>query len=437
MNDAPPIEYARSGDVHIAYQSVGEGERDLLFLQGSVIPMESMWEQPRLVHYLRRLGAMGRLLVFDRRGIGMSDPISPDDPPTLEQWTEDALAVMDAAGSRSASIVAYDVGGMVSCFLAATFPERVDAIVLTNCYSGVRDPAAMDSFLARLEREWGRPAFNVDRLAPSVAEDERFATWVGHAYSRGARPGTARALFEVAIRSDIRPILRTISTPTLVVHREGNLLYPVAEGRRLAESIPDAKLVLLPGADHLPYVGDADEILDEIEDFLTGRRSAPEAERVLTSMLFTDIVGSTDEIARVGDRRWRQLLDAHDEWSKREVVTFGGRIVNTTGDGILATFDGPARAIRCARAISEALGALGVEVRAGVHTGEVERRGDDLAGIGVSIAARVSSLAGPGEVLVSGTVPPLVAGSGIEFADRGSYELKGVPGTWQLFEVVT
>jgi class 3 adenylate cyclase len=438
--------YAKSGDVHIAYRTVGDGPRDLLFMSEWVIPMDAMGEEPHFVRFLRRLQSFGRLILFDRRGIGLSDPISATQPPTLEQWMDDALSVMAEAESREAVLIGGDLGGMVAALLAATHPDRAAALVLINSFPCVRastqipwgaSDADVELILEAIEGGWGKGYPPVEVLAPSLADDVRFAAWNFNAQRKGASPTTARAVFEIACNSDICSILPSIEIPTLVMHTTGNRMVNVLSGRYIAAQVPSARYVELDGPDHPICVGDADATLDEIEEFLTGTRQAVDVDRVVATVVFTDIVGSTERLVELGDSEWRKLLDRHDTVVRGELARFGGREIKTTGDGFMAAFDGPARATHCARSIVDALRPLGLQIRSGLHTGPCELRGEDLGGLAVHIAARVGSLAESGEVLVSATVKDLVGGSGIRFADRGEHELKGVPGTWRLFAVLS
>jgi len=446
VSEAPRTRYAKSGDVHIAYQVLGDGPTDVLLLVADFIPTDAWEEQPRLAHAYQRLASFSRLIRCDRRGIGLSDPITPGSPPTLEQWIQDALAVLDAVGSEQAVIIGLNDAGPVAALLAATHPERVRALVFVNSYA--RATHAPDyphgwpeDAAAKMVEDTVEPADDVgwamDVIAPSVAGDEEFQRWWDRAGNRGASPATARALLKVYLRSDVRGILDAIDVPTLVVHRVDNAVITVENGRYLAEHIPRAKLVELPGADDMFWLGDADTLIDEIEEFLTGARRRPAMDRVLATVLFTDIVRSTERAASLGDNQWSRLLDDHDRICAEHVDRYRGRMVKSTGDGVLATFDGPARAIACALDLRAALRPLGIEIRVGLHTGEIELRGDDIGGIAVHIAARIDALAGDGEVLASRTVVDLVVGSGIEFLDRGEHELKGVPGTWTLFAVAS
>jgi class 3 adenylate cyclase len=439
----PETRYVPSGDGYVAYQVVGLGPLDLVFISGWASNIEVMWEEPSLDSYLRRLATFSRLLCFDKRGTGLSDPVPLAALPTLEEWMDDVRAVMEATDSKRAALLGYAEGGPMAMLFAATYPEHVSALILSDTSARLlRDndypwglPAdRLPQRLQQLEEGWGTGR-TVDLLAPSVAHDERFRRWFAR-YERLANgPRAATTMFAMSWRADLRAVLQSIRVPTLVLHRAANRYIRVGHGRYLAEHIPGAKYVEVPGEDHLVYVGDTETMLGEIEEFLTGVRPLPESDRVLATVLFTDIVTSTERSAQVGDRRWKDLLDQHDTIIRRELERHRGRLVKNTGDGILATFDGPARAIRCAQAIAASVKALGIEVRAGLHTGEVELRGEDVTGMGVNITARVMDTAGPGEVVVSSTVKDLVAGSGLRFADRGSHDLRGVPGEWRLFAV--
>jgi len=439
--------YAKSGGVDIAYQVLGDGPIDLLLGTGLIIPIDCMDEEPSMARFQRRLASFGRLIRFDRRGIGLSDRGSPSAPPTLEQEAQDSLAVLDAVGSERAAVIAPMVAAPDGLTLAATHPERVSHLVVMNGFArlmwapdyphGIRQRWIDDRRVVGTEPDAVDQGVDfLADVAPSVATDPAFRTWFDRAGNLGASPVMARAITAMSFDSDVRHLLPMISVPTLVIHRADNPLFGVGHGRYLAEHIAGAKYVELPGADLLHWVGDTERMLDEIEEFITGVRGGSGAERILATVLFTDIVGSTDRLAQLGDRRWRDLLESHDQSVRTQIERFRGREVKTVGDGFVATFDSPAHAIECALAIRDALEALGIEVRAGIHSGEIEVRGDDVAGMAVHIGARVSSLAGPREVLVSSTVKDLVVGSSVEFADRGQHELKGVPGTWHLFAVV-
>jgi class 3 adenylate cyclase len=432
--------YAKADDgVHIAYQVFGEGPFDLVVIPGFISHVEVFWEDETLARALRRLGSFSRVIVFDKRGTGMSD--RTERLPDIDRRMLDIEAVMHAAGSERAAFLAVSEGGPMAILFAAAHPERTRGLVLVATYA--RITACLDYPIGMpteqlyesvhyLEPGWGT-GVGLGAWAPSVANDPTARQFFARLQRLAASPGAAMALMSSYMDIDVRPALPLVHIPTLVMHRTGDRMVAVAHGHYLAEHIDGARLVELQGTDHFWWTEDADQILDEVEEFLTGVRSVPSADRVLASVMFTDIVDSTRRAVELGDREWRLLLNRHDALAERQVKRHGGRLVKMTGDGVLATFDGPARSVRCARAISDGAQALGVEVRAGVHTGEVELRGDDIAGLGVNIASRIEALAQPGEVLVSRTVTDLVAGSGLEFEDRGEYDLKGVPGRWQLF----
>jgi class 3 adenylate cyclase len=441
------IQYAKSGDRHVAYQVVGAGPVDLLAFNNGCTIWIDRDDEPHWSRFDRRLASFSRLIRFDPGGLGLSDPLDNRSGPTIELRVQDAVAVLDAVGSSRAALFGVSEGGLVAMLFSATCPERVSAQILMHCWARMaRDSDYPLGWPQHVLDNWVEavtdPTYRGDAVddvalsAPSLATDVEFRSWWKRAGERGASPAIARASNVLANGADLRAVLPLIDTPTLVLHRVDNALVPIGHGRYLAEHIPDAKLVELPGRDHLPFVGETDALLGEIEEFLTGTRGTANGERMLATILFTDIVESTKRAAGIGDRRWRELLDNHDRMAARQVHRFGGRLVKTTGDGILATFDGPARAIQCGLAICDGARQLGMEMRVGVHTGEVERRGDDVAGIGVHIAARVQACAQPGEVWVSRTVTDLVTGSGIVFDDRGEHQLKGVAGAWQLFTVV-
>ena len=439
----PDIRYARSGAVNIAYRVVGRGPLDLVVIPGWISHLEGGREDPTLglPRFGRRLAAFARVIAFDKRGTGLSDRVR--DLPTLEQRMDDVRAVLDAVGSERAALLGISEGGSMSVLFAATYPERTTALVLCGAfarrawapdYPWGRTAEQLQRHWTAIEESWGGPV-DVDTMAPSIADDPQFRQWWASYLRLGASPGAALALQQMNAEIDIRHVLPAIHVPTLVLHRTGDRMVAAAEGRYLADRIPGAKYVELPGVDHLPFVGDTEGLLNEIEEFLTGMRPIGEPDRVLATVLFTDIVGSTTRAAELGDRRWRILLEEHHALVRKELARFRGREIDTAGDGFLATFDGPARAIGCATAITKAVQELGLEIRAGLHTGECERLGDKIAGIAVHIGARVAAAAGPGEVLVTSTVKDLVAGSGLRFADRGVRSLKGVPEDWHLFAV--
>jgi class 3 adenylate cyclase/pimeloyl-ACP methyl ester carboxylesterase len=441
------IQYAKSGDRHVAYQVLGDGPVDLLAFNNGCTIWIDRDDEPHWTRFDRRLASFSRLIRFDPGGLGLSDPLGSDSGPTIELRVQDAIAVLDAVGSPRAALFGVSEGGLVAMSFGAMCPERASSLVLMHCWARLaRDSDypvgwpqhVLDNFVDAVTDPTyrGDAVDDVALSVPSLATDVEFRSWWKRAGERGASPSIARASNVLANTADVRAVLPLIDMPTLVLHRLDNALIPIGHGRYLAEHIPEAKLVELPGADHLPFVGDTDVLLEELEEFLTGTRGTANTERMLATILFSDIVDSTKRAAGIGDRRWRDLLDSHDRMAARQVHRFGGRQIKTTGDGILATFDGPARAIKCGLAICDGARQLGMEMRVGVHTGEVERRGDDVAGIGVHIAARVQGCAQPGEVWVSRTVTDLVTGSGIGFSDRGERPLKGVPGAWQLFTVV-
>lgn len=440
----PPTHYAESPDgTNIAYQVHGDGPLDLVFVSGFVSHVELFWEEPAIARFLRRLTSFSRLVFFDKRGQGLSDRLGR--PPTLEETMDDLKAVMDAAGVGRAAILGVSEGGPMSALFAATHPDRVSSLVLYGTFARMTkapdfpqgvSPERLDAWAQLVREEWGG-AVAVDLWAPSTAGDPEFERWWARLLRQGTSPAGAIELMNLYKEIDVRAVLPAIGVPTLVLHRRDDRMVPARQARYLAESIAGARYVELEGADHLPMVGDIDALLDEIEEFLVGSRRAREAERGLATILFTDIVGSTETAARLGDSRWRDLLERHDATVRRELAVHRGREVKTLGDGFLATFDGPARAIRCAVAIRDELRETGIEVRAGIHTGEVELIGTDVSGMAVNIGARVGALGGAGEVLVSSTVRELVVGSGIDFDDRGTHELKGAPGEWRLFAVTS
>jgi pimeloyl-ACP methyl ester carboxylesterase len=444
---APETRYARSGDLNIAYQVTGDGPLDLVYVPGWVSNVELMWEEPAMARFLERLASFSRLILFDKRGTGLSDRVSNDELPTLEQRMDDVRAVLEAVGSERAAVFGHSEGGNMSVLFAATYPERTTALITLGSFAKRRDPDAdypwapvadeREATVADVERNWGRlRPEDVEYYAPSRVGDHQFIRNLEQYFRRSASPGAAAALLRMNSHIDVRAILPTIQVPTLVLHRAGDHDVSVEEGRYLAARIPGAKFVELAGDDHVISAGDTDELADEIEEFLTGTRPVPDPDRVLATVLFTDIVGSTERAAELGDRRWRELLSSHDAAVRRELERFRGREVDTAGDGFLATFDGPARAVRCAIAAGEAVQELGVEIRAGIHTGECELDGPKVRGIAVHTGARIASLAGPAEVLVSQTVKDLVAGSGLAFEERGVHELKGVPGEWRIYAAV-
>lgn len=432
----PDTHYARSGDVRIAYQVFGEGAFDLVYVPGSISNIDHYWDSPILAHFLGRLASFSRVIMFDKRGTGLSD--RTERLPTLEERMDDVRAVMDAVGSERAAVFGVSEGGAMSVLFAATYPERTQALVLYGTYphffSYVLSPEAFGPFLERVEASWGTGA-SVNAFAPTKASDERFRQWWARFERVGASPSAVLALMRMNSEIDVRPLLPAIRTPTLVLHRVGDSRVKVEGGRHLAANIPGAKYVELPGEDHLLWAGDVDAVADEMEVFLTGSRADIEPDRILATVMFTDIVDSTKRASELGDRRWRELLDQHDRVARQEIARFRGREVKALGDGFLATFDGPARAVRCGTSIVAAVRALDLQVRGGVHTGEIEVKGEDIGGIAVHVAARVAGLAAADQILVSGTVRDLVAGSNLQFADRGWHDLKGLPDPVRLFSI--
>jgi pimeloyl-ACP methyl ester carboxylesterase len=442
--NVPETKYAKSGDVHIAYQVVGDGPVDLVYVPGFVSNVEEVWQEPHARRFHERLASFSRLITFDKRGTGLSDPVPIADLPTLEQRMDDLRAVMDAVGSERAAILGHSEGGVMCILFAATYPERTAALITLGSfakriwsedYPWAPTPEQRELDYADVEQTWGRD-LDLNVYAPSMLEDRAFKSWVVGWMRRCASPQAALALLKMNTQADVRDILPSVYVPTLVMNRIGDQDVKVDEARFIAARIPDAKLVELPGADHMMWVGDTEPMLDEIQEFVTGVRPVARQDRVLSTVLFTDIVRSTERAAELGDAAWSRLLERHHAAVRTELSDFRGREVDTAGDGFFATFDGPARAIRCAIAIVDAVGELGLELRAGVHTGEIEMSNGDVRGLAVHIGARVASMANAGEVLVSRTVKDLVAGSGLEFEDRGEHSLKGVPDRWQLFRVL-
>ncbi|MCH8814255.1 MAG: adenylate/guanylate cyclase domain-containing protein [Chloroflexi bacterium] len=437
----PDTKYTRSGDLNIAYQVVGEGEIDLVFVSGWTSHLEYQWEDPELANFLNRLASFSRLILFDKRGTGMSDRVADSELPMLEERMDDVRVVMDAAGSEKAVLMGFSEGGPMCLLFGATYPERCRGLVLYGSYARwmweegyTFAPTAEEHErrIAIIESTWGA-GFGISMVAPSAIDDERARERWGTFQRRASSPGAGTALYKMNVQIDVRDASEAVRVPTLVMHRVGDSLIDVRCGRYMAEHIPNAKYVELPDVDHLPWYGDSDRVIAEVEEFVTGKRSAPGLDRVLATVMFTDIVGSTEKASKLGDKRWKSLLGEHADSTRRQLARFGGKEIKSTGDGVLATFDGPGRGVRCAQAILADMPRLGIEVRAGLHTGEVEMLGEDIGGIAVHIASRVSSLARPSEVLVSRTVKDLVAGSGIAFEGRGSHSLKGVPGDWELF----
>jgi pimeloyl-ACP methyl ester carboxylesterase len=438
----PPTQYAKSGDTSIAYQVVGDGPIDLVLVLGFATHIELQWEGPPFARFCERLGGFSRLILFDKRGTGLSDPVQ--DVPTLEQRVDDVRAVMDAAGSERAALFGISEGGPMSVLFAATHPERTVSLVLHGGMARTTEApdypwaspadALRESAAEFIAPVWGQnPEGIVELFAPSFAGDPRTLEITARLERNAASPAMVQQIFEMFLGTDVREILPAIHVPTLVTHRRGDRVVNWRAGRDLAERIPGARYVELDGIDHLPWAGDSDAVIGEVEEFLTGARSEAEPDRVLATVMFTDIVGSTERAGELGDAHWRDLLEAHQQAVRRDIDQFRGREVKTLGDGSLALFDGPARAIQCGQAIAETARSLDLEERIGIHAGEIEVMDDDVGGIAVHIAARVGALAGAGEVLVTSTVKDLVAGSGIQFEDRGTEQLKGVPDEWRLY----
>ena len=446
--DVPETRYLKTPEgVHLAYQVAGDGPLDVVFLQGAFANQGQLaWEVDAFAHVFERIASFGRLILFDAQGSGLSDPRGRFENPSIESSVNDLLSVLDGVGSERTAVIANATAGLLAIFFAASYPNRTAALVLDGCYARLAEApdypwglphALLDAAVARVEHDPG--SFDGSGLrytAPNAMRDPHFAAQYERFWRvASSGPATAVAAAEMLVYSDLRQLLPAIQAPTLVLYRQHDKFAGRPHAQYLATHIEGAKLVELPGEDTLTFVGDSDAVVDEIEEFLTGTRRAAPTDRVLATVLFTDIVSSTQRAAELGDKRWRELIDAHDRTTRRQLERFRGREINTAGDGFLATFDGPGRAIECACAIRDAMRPLDLEVRAGLHTGEIELRGSDVAGIAVHIGARVAALAGAGEVLVSGAIPPLVAGSGIMFDDRGEHDLKGVPGTWKVFAV--
>jgi len=439
--DLPATQYTKAGGINIAYQVYGDAPLDLVYVPGWVSNVEGAWELPGCERFLRRLAGFSRLILFDKRGTGLSDPLPAASLPTLEERMDDVRAVMDAVGSERAVVFGWSEGGLLSTLFAASHPERAVALVTFGIfakrlrspdYPWAPTPDAREREIELVEQEWGRE-MDIEDLAPSAAADPQFKRQLLAYLRRSASPATAAALMRMNSQIDVRDVLPSIHVPTLVLHRAGDRDANVDEGRWIAGQIPGARFVELAGQDHIPWVGDQEAVVDEIEEFVTGVRPIRGADRVLATVLFTDLVGSTERAAQIGDENWRELLYRHQSDVRRELDRWRGRELDTAGDGFLATFDGPARAIRCGLAIAEGARSLGLEVRAGVHTGECELLGETLAGIAVHTGARIAAVADGGEVLASQTVKDLVAGSGLDFDDRGEHDFKGVPGRWRIY----
>ena len=447
MSARPRTRYVRSGDLHIAYQVVGEAPLDLVYVPGWVSHLEAIWDDSRYGPALSKLTRFARVILFDKRGTGLSDRVPVDQVPTLDERMDEIRLVMDHAGIERAALFGSSEGSLLSAIFAAAHPKRVSSLVLYGGWArffpdppdypfGMMDVESTELLFEALRDTWGENGeFILSLWAPSAAGDPVAVEEFSRFLRLAASPAAGAALSLRAADGDIRDVLPSIHVPTLVLHRSGDRVAEIGHGRYLAEHISGARFVELPGNEHLWWYGDHDAVLEHIQEFLTGRRPMVDPDRVLATVMFTDIVDSTHRASALGDQEWREVLGRHDELIRRELVRHRGREIKTTGDGFLATFDGPARAVRCAESIRDGVRSLGLDVRAGLHTGEIELVAGDVKGIAVHIGARVVAIASPGEVLASSTVKDLVAGSGITFEDRGSHELKGVPGEWRLFAV--
>ncbi len=439
----PAIRYARSGDVHVGYQIVGDGPVDIVFVEGSVTNRHVLWEEPSYRRFVERLGSFARVILFDKRGMGLSDRVQAG---TLEERMDDVRAVMDAVGSERAALIGESEGGPMSMLFAASFPQRTVALLL--CGAEVKEEITEDwpwgestreefeESMTALGERWSNVPSSLKVFVGSWGDDPRVLEWFARLKVQSASPAAAEAFMRMAHDIDVRDVAPAIRVPTLILHSVEDQICHVENARYLARAIPGARYVELPGGDHVMYAELADLAIAEIREFLTGVREGPEPERLLATVLFTDVVGSTERAEELGDKRWRELLERHHQAVRRELARFSGRELDTSGDGFLAAFDGPARAIRCAKAVVSAVDDLGLQVRAGVHTGECEVLGEKLAGVAVHVGARVAAQAGPGEVLVSSTVRDLIAGSGIELEDRGLYALKGIDEDRRLYAAV-
>ena len=439
--------YVKTDGGYVGYQVFGSGPLDLLFIPNWSQNLDVMWQEPSLARYLDRLASFARVICFNNRGSGVSDPLpmAAAAIPSLDAWMDDVGAVLDAAGARHAAILGDTEGGPVAILFAATFPERVSSLVLVNSFARWKraddypigmPPDAYTGLIDRFERYWGQDADMLALSAPSMVANARFRSWFSTYQRLSMPPGYATAFYEWVTGLDVRHVLGSVRVPTLVIHRSGNAHHRVAFGRYLAEQIAGSEYVELDGADSYPFhVGDFSELLDKVEEFLTGEPQPHGTDRTLATVLFTDIVGSTDKAAELGDEQWLDLLHVHDRLTAEHIERFRGEMIEHTGDGVLATFDGPARAVTCGIRLSQAVQRLGIDIRVGMHTGEIEKRNGHIGGIAVHIAARVMSRAQDGGVAVSSTVKDLVTGSGFSFRSTGTHQLKGVPGQWAIYEV--
>ncbi len=439
----PETRYAKSGDVSIAYQVFGEGPVDLVYVPGWVSHLELIWDNPHLSRFFRRLSSFARVITFDKRGTGLSDPVSVDNLPNLETRMDDLRAVMDEVGSRSATLFGHSEGGAMCMFFAAVYPDRTDRLILTGSYAKrlwsedypwAPTPEDRAALVREVEQSWGGIE-GLRTLAPSRADDPAMQKWWGRYQRFSASPRAAATLLAMNAQVDVRSVLGSITAPTLLLYRQDDTDVSVEEGEYIEKAIEGARLEVLPGSDHLFWAGDIDPMLEEIEEFVTGERGASDPDRRLATVMFTDIVGSTQKAASLGDAEWRRVLENHNQLIRSELDRWRGIEVGTAGDGFLATFDGPVRALNCGLSIQTAVEPLGLQVRIGIHTGMVEVLGDDVAGLAVHIGARIGAAAGAGEVFTSSTVKDLVAGSDFHFDNRGTHALKGVPDEWQLFAI--
>jgi class 3 adenylate cyclase len=440
----PQTRYAKNGDLHIAYQAVGDGPLDLVLVDQWFSNVDAQWDFEPLERVLKQLASFSRLIVFDKRGTGISDPVSVDKLPTLEEWIDDLRAVLDEVGSERTALLSGIGGSLMTLLFAATYPQRTSALVLIDAYARVtaapdypwgRPADQLSRDLETLRSVWGTQGGLLNFLAPNLLQDRALVERYLRYERQSASPGAARAMIGRLYASDVRHVLPTIRVPTLVISRGAGARVGPEHGRYIAERIEGARYIEVPGNENVIWAGDTTALIGEIQEFLTGVRPVPQPDRVLATVLFTDIVDSTKRAAEVGDRRWREVLAQHDQVVRGALARFRGREVKTTGDGFLATFDGPARAVRCAEEIRKELKVLEIDVRSGLHTGEIELIGQDIGGIAVHIAARVSAMAAGGEILASSTVKDLVAGSGIVFDDRGMHSLKGIPDEWRIVAV--
>jgi class 3 adenylate cyclase len=437
----PEVHFAENDGVNIAYQVFGSGSRDLIIIPGWLSNLDIFWEEPRAARFFRALAEFSRVIIIDKRGTGLSDRVPP---PTLEVQMDDVKAVMEAADSRQASFLGYSEGGAMSMLFAATYPDRTSSLILIGCSpKELPDGVSLeevseghDSWLVKIENEWGGP-IAIEEIAPSLVNDEKFRHWLGKFYRSSASKSDAAKMLKMSFKIDVRPVLTLISCPTLILHATKDLVCSIEDGRYLAQNIPGALLIELKTEDHVPYADGAETIVREVKKFQGEESKTNLSDRVLTTVLFTDIVDSTKLAAEMGDRDWSDLLESHHKAVRMELDVFRGHEVKTTGDGFHATFDGPARAVQCANAIRQSTRQLGLSLRIGIHTGECEIRGDSLEGVAIHMAARVSGMAAGGDILVSRTIKDLVAGSGIEFEDFGTHTLKGIPDEHQIFKVIS